>query len=637
MDLLRKTPATVALLVLNVVVFIIIFIGIGSFDEPGWTLHLLQNGAEFNPFTLDGQWYRIFTHMFLHGGLMHLAFNMYALYSVGTEIESDAGTGKFLWVYFLSGVAAALVSLYFSLFSIGVGASGAIFGLFGFSLVTNFVRTRQSGQSVSPIVINFIVFLAINLYFAKAFHADTAAHLGGLACGILIGMLSAVQHDFFWRAKIQYAFILILIAGYFALPRYQVTYYNFFQSVLAAEDSAQAISGKNVSDEFYLTAFRKNAAQWDSSLTLINKHSYLPEELHSDTFKIRKYIKLRRKELDYRITMIQRESYVYLDSIDIVRDSMRHAFPLRYVLKMSPDKGQSNEEPAAAEEPQAKVVKVYFNEDWEEITEPPFTYYRIGIRDSLGRWQGRLIDYYANGDVQMKGAYKNDEQDGVFIYYSDHNTYTSAGRYKDGRYIGKWETYHPNGRLRSEEYYNDRYFMKNLWDSAGHQLVRDGRGKVIEYYPNGIIANEGEYRDGYREGYWYGKHANGEIYYEENFYRGKLTKGRSRNLKGETFVYDASSWYPLPEGGQKKMQEYLQRAAANIEHDASGTVRLSFRVTDNGNLTDFKVVRSVSRITDEAAKQIVKQGPRWIPAREHGDKNVDGFAYVDVEFAAKAD
>jgi membrane associated rhomboid family serine protease/antitoxin component YwqK of YwqJK toxin-antitoxin module len=630
MDLIRKSPATLALLVLNVVIFVIIYLQVKTFDEPEWTLHLLQRGAEFNPFTLDGQWYRIFTHMFLHGGVLHLAFNMYALYSVGTEIENDSGTRKFLWVYFLSGVAAGLVGLYWNLFSIGVGASGAIFGLFGFSLVTNFVRTRQSGQSVRPLVFNFALFLGINLYFAQAFHADTAAHLGGLACGMVIGMLSALEHGWFWRAKIQYAFIPIFIAVYFALPRYQVTYFKFFQSVQAAEDSARLIFGKNGSDEYYLAAFKKNAVLWDSSLTLINKQTYVPEALQSDTFKLRQYIRLRRKELTFRITMVERESYVYFDSIDIARDSMQHFYSLKYPLKMSFDKNK--EQPADEEAPKAEPIKIYFNEEWEEVTTPYFTYFRIGTRDSLGRWQGRVTDYYANGDVQMKGMYKNDEQQGVFIYYSDHHTYTSAGRYHNDRYIGKWETYHTNGRLKTEEYYNDRYFLKNLWDSTGHQLVKDGSGKVIEHYPGGAVATEGEYRDGYQEGYWYGRHENGEMYYEENYYRGKLTKGRSRNLNGETFVYDGSSLFPLPEGGLKKLQEYLQRAGAKADHDAAGTVRLSFRVTDKRHVTDFKVIRSVSKITDAAAKQIVKEGPRWIPAKEHGDKKTDGFAFVDIEF-----
>jgi rhomboid protease GluP len=71
MNFVRKSPATLSLLVLNVVAFIIIYLGVKTFNEPEWTLHLLYHGAEFNPFTLDGQWYRIFTHMFMHGGLLH--------------------------------------------------------------------------------------------------------------------------------------------------------------------------------------------------------------------------------------------------------------------------------------------------------------------------------------------------------------------------------------------------------------------------------------------------------------------------------------------------------------------------------------------------------------------------------------
>jgi membrane associated rhomboid family serine protease/antitoxin component YwqK of YwqJK toxin-antitoxin module len=631
MNLLRKYPVTFTLLFINVMVFIVTYLQINSFAEPAWTLHLLQHGAEFNPYTLDGQWYRLFTHMFLHANVLHILFNMYALYSVGTEVEGDVGLRKFLWIYFLSGIAAALVSLYWSLFTIGVGASGAIFGLFGFSLIRNLFRSRQLGQSMTPILINFVVFLGVNLYFARAMNADTSAHLGGLACGMIIGVLDSVGREWFWRLKIQYTFILLFVVLYFVLPRYQVTYFKFFQFVLATEDSAQQIfSKKNASDDEYRAAFKTNYSRWDTALQMLNHHAYVPKELHSDTFKLKQYIQLRKQENLFRIKLIERESYVYMDSIGIAQDSMRYFFPLDYPLTMTRQKKE--EQPPVPEVSSLQPKKVLYNEEWEEIPYPPYTYYRIGTQDSLGRWQGSLKDFYANGDVQMKGMYNKDERDGVFIYYSDHKTYTSAGRYKDDRNIGKWETFHTNGKLESEVYYNDRYFLKNLWDSVGHQLVKDGNGKVVEHFPNGIVSLEGEYRDGTREGYWQGRHPDGYLYYEENYSHGRLIKGRSKDLKGEIFIYDASSLYPLPEGGYPKLHEYLVAAVKRNNIKAAGTVRLSFRVTSKGKLTDFKTIRSVSKEADQVAKQILKEGIRWTPAKLHGNEKVDGFALVDVEF-----
>lgn len=633
MNFIQKYPATLALILVNVVVFAVLYFQLNSFAEPAWTLHLLKNGAEFNPYSLDGQWYRIFTHMFMHAGIVHIIFNMYALYSVGAEVETEVGLMKFLWVYFLSGIAAALASLYWSLFSIGVGASGAIFGLFGFSLIINVLRSRELGHSVTPIFINFGIFLAINLFLAEAFHADTAAHLGGLACGIVLGVFSASHRDRLRMVKVEYAFLPVFIMIYFALPRYQVTYFKFFQYVLAAEDSARNIFGKNVSDEYYLTAFKKSYARWDTAINMLTAHAYLPEALHSDTFKLKQYIILRKKEYAFRIKMIERESFIYMDSIEIAQDSMQHYNRLDYPLTMTHQRPEETaEQPPAEEKPLLETTRIFYNEDWEEIPEPPFRYYRIGTRDSLGRWQGRIADFYANGDVQMKGTYENDERDGIFIYYSDHKTYTSAGRYRDDRMIGKWETFHNNGRLKSEVYYTDRYFLKNLWDSAGNQLVEDGYGKVVELHASGAVSEEGEYRDGYKEGYWYGRHFNSEMHYEENYYRGRLVSGRSRNLQGETFIYDESSFFPLPAGGYAKLKEYIQGAVKKSGLRTTGTVRLTFRVTDKGKLTDFKILHSVSREADELAKQILKGGPTWIPARDHGYVKVDGFAFVEVTY-----
>lgn len=628
MNNIFRFPITLILIIINVIIYIILYTKSPAKDGSLWTLHLLNSGAIFNPFTLNGEWYRIFTHMFLHGSLLHIGFNMYALYSVGQDVEQETGPLKFLVVYFICGVAAALTSLWWTLFSIGVGASGAIFGLFGFSLVSNLVRTRKSGHSITPLAVNFGLFLILNLVMAEALHADTSAHLGGLACGIVLGVLTAYGEA--KKLKYEYAFLPILIAIYFALPRYQVQYYNFFQYIIAAEDSARNDFNKNASDAFFLQAFRKSEARWDSALALLNAHPYLPKELEEDTFKLRRYIQLMKKESHYRVTMLEYESYIYLDSIHLAADSASSFNQLDYplVMKSAEDQPQLLDE----QEPSLEPIRVLYNKDWEEIAAPPFTFYRLGTRDSLGRWQGRLQDHYANGDVQMKGSYKDDERHGIFIYYSDHKTYESAGRYYNDVSIGKWETFHRNGKLESEVYYTDRYFLKNLWDSAGYQLVKDGNGRVEEKYFNGVIANEGDYRNGYREGLWLGRHKNGALHYEENYFHGRLVNGRSRDLTGDTFIYDESSFFPLPVGGLKGLKEYLRQEVDKHHVNYSGVVRLNFRVTSQGSLTDFKILKSVSKEADELAKQILKEGPQWIPAKEHGHEIIDGFAYAEVEF-----
>lgn len=631
-NFIRKYPATLSLVVVNIVVFLGMYLQTGTLEEPTWTLHSLQQGALFNPYTLKDEWYRILTAMFMHGHLLHLAVNMSALLFTGSQLEEVVGTGKFLWVYFITGIAAAFSSLYWNLFTIGVGASGALFGLFGFSIVLHIYYKRQQKLPIMPVLVSFTVFLVVNTIFSQALHGDHAAHFGGLIAGIALALFTQIVTRSFHKIVVEYIAVVLLVVLFFVMPRYQVRYFDFYQQVLVAEDSANSIfDKKNLSDEAFAQAFKENTLLWDSALASLQSQAYIPEALQSDTFKLRRYLNLRRLENIFRVSMIERESYIYLDSIELMQDSLQHYLSLDYPLSLAHVRVKK-EEPEPDEAPPVEMIKVWYDHNWEEVPGPPASYYRIGARDSLGRWQGAVRDFYISGAIQMKGTYKDDKRDGVFIYYSDHKTYTSAGRYRNNRSIGKWETYHTNGRLASEVYYTDRYFLKNLWDSAGHQWVKDGEGREIQRYANGVVAAEGEYRDGYKEGYWYGRHENGDMYYEENYHQGRLVHGRSRSLKGEIVVYDASSEYPLPEGGYKKLNGYLREEAGKINSPVKGTVRLSFRVTTDKVLADIEVESSLSPELDEKAKEILRNGPAWIPAKEHGQKPVEGYSAVSIDF-----
>jgi len=634
MDFIRRFPATVFLLLANTLVFIVCYYQAKTFSDPVWALTLLQLGAEFNPLTLDKEWYRVFTHMFLHGHVMHLAFNMYALFSVGSVLEQEIGTKKFIWVYFLAGIAASLTSLYWNLFTIGVGASGAIFGLFGFSVVLNLFQTHQQGRSIIPILINFGIFLIINLLFAKALHADNAAHMGGLVAGASLAGLTMIQNQNH-SVSVEYLFLPLLVVIYFLLPRYQVKYYHFFEKVFAQEDSTKLLfANRNITDDQFANGLKKENAGWDSTLKSLNTITYLPEALHLDTFKLRHYIGLRKKENDYRVTMIEHESYIYMDSIEYADSQIAQYLALEHI---PPRLHQSTSTPVQqpSDEKSQEPIQIWYDENWEELSSGTGKFYRIGVRDSLGRWQGKLKDFYANGEVQMKGGFHNNEHDGVFIYYSNHHTYESAGRYRDGKRIGKWENFYRNGQLESEVYYRDGYFLKSYWDSTGVQQVKDGFGHVVRRYVNGVIAEEGSYRNGRQQDFWIGHHPNGQLYFEEYYINGRLTKGRSQNPQGKNFVYDESSFYASPEIGKIKMEAYLKEEAAKVNSKEEGSIRLSFRVTPNSTITDVKVEKGLSKELNERAKEILLKGPRWLPAHNHGYIAIEGYGFATFDFTSK--
>ena len=128
----------------------------------------------------DGEWYRMVTAMFLHASLLHLAFNMLALYWLGTVVEQALGTWRFLLIYFVSGLAGSAGALVFSgPLAATVGASGAIYGIMGALLVLEY---RATGSFAGP-VLGFIV-LNLALTFAIP-NISVGGHLGGLAGGIL--------------------------------------------------------------------------------------------------------------------------------------------------------------------------------------------------------------------------------------------------------------------------------------------------------------------------------------------------------------------------------------------------------------------------------------------------------------------
>jgi membrane associated rhomboid family serine protease len=330
----KKFPATVSLIVINVLVFTITFIQAGDSDGRMFTLVLLKMGALFNPLALDKEWYRIFTHMFLHGGLMHIGFNMYALYVVGREIELMVGTKKFTMVYFVCGIASALNSLYWSMFAISVGASGAIFGLFGFSLIVNIFLSRRSGKSLTPLLLNFAFFIGINLMISKSVNADNAAHFGGLTAGLIIGLYSLLSGGgpSFLKVRIEYFMIVLLIVIYFSLPRYQVSYYKFFQRILATEDSTDQRLKPGLSDQMYLKSLARNVQDWDTTLTMLDAQKYLPPALAADTAKLRKYIGLRKKENTFKKLGIETGSTVYVDSLRRIQEQMAPNLQLQYPL-----------------------------------------------------------------------------------------------------------------------------------------------------------------------------------------------------------------------------------------------------------------------------------------------------------------
>ncbi|KND44162.1 MULTISPECIES: rhomboid family intramembrane serine protease [Streptomyces] len=155
----------------------------------------------------EGQWYRLVTSMFLHGSVTHILFNMLSLWWIGGPLEAALGRARYLTLYFCSGLAgSALTYLLAAPNQPSLGASGAIFGLFG----ATGVLMRRLRYDMRPL----IILLVINLIFtfSPMFNIAWEAHVGGLVGGVLIGyaMVHAPRER---RALIQYGACALVLAA----------------------------------------------------------------------------------------------------------------------------------------------------------------------------------------------------------------------------------------------------------------------------------------------------------------------------------------------------------------------------------------------------------------------------------------
>lgn len=173
------TPVTVVLVAVNVLVYVITATQGFGLNAPGGAL--FADWALVGVLVDQGDWWRLVTAMFLHAGILHLAFNMFALYWLGSAVELALGMRRYLLLYFVSGIAGSAGALVFSSpLAITVGASGAIFGVMGALLILEYRATGSlAGQAMMLIVLNLVITFSIA-------GISKGGHIGGLVGGILV-------------------------------------------------------------------------------------------------------------------------------------------------------------------------------------------------------------------------------------------------------------------------------------------------------------------------------------------------------------------------------------------------------------------------------------------------------------------
>jgi membrane associated rhomboid family serine protease len=181
---IRRDPQlTYVLIAINVVAFVAMAAsGGGLTGRAGGEVFV--NGALFGPAVAAGDWWRIVTGGFLHSGLLHIAFNMYFLYFLGTMLEPEIGRLRFGIIYFVSLLGGSFGALVASPDAVTVGASGAVFGLMGAAILA--LRARGIDPMQSGLGVTLLLNLGITLVIPNI---SVGGHIGGLVAGGIVGYL----------------------------------------------------------------------------------------------------------------------------------------------------------------------------------------------------------------------------------------------------------------------------------------------------------------------------------------------------------------------------------------------------------------------------------------------------------------
>ncbi|MEG2283404.1 MAG: rhomboid family intramembrane serine protease [Bacilli bacterium] len=181
----KKDPVVTKVLIgINILVFLYMTFS-GNFDN------YTNRFCVYGPLIRAGEYYRLITGIFLHGGILHLVFNMYALYIIGSQIEGFMGKTKYLIIYLFSGVMGSLLSITLGSYA-SVGASGAIFGLMGCLLYFGYHYRVYLGNVIKSQIIPLILFNLVMGFVMTGI--DNFAHIGGLIGGILISIALGVKY-----------------------------------------------------------------------------------------------------------------------------------------------------------------------------------------------------------------------------------------------------------------------------------------------------------------------------------------------------------------------------------------------------------------------------------------------------------
>jgi rhomboid protease GluP len=293
---------------INILIFLLMVISGVNVILPN-SENLLSWGANFRPLTLAGQPWRLLTNCFLHIGIFHLLFNMYALLYIGILLEPRLGSWRFGITYVITGIIASVTSLYMHEMTISAGASGAIFGMYGVFLAM--LTTNLIEKSIRKALLgSIVIFVGYNILNGLNGNIDNAAHIGGLVSGILIGYSFYPGLMKLGDKKLELGLPVVLIAAllvfssweYNRIPKDIVEYQEGMKKFSTIERKALTFynkqrhaSGPLSTGELLAELKDTGLVYWQEGKQLILKLDNLniPSQLHERNGKLITYCDLR--------------------------------------------------------------------------------------------------------------------------------------------------------------------------------------------------------------------------------------------------------------------------------------------------------------------------------------------------------
>ena len=276
-------PVTIALIAACALVYLAMVLrGVSAFNPT--PQQAIAFGADFGPLTLNGQWWRLVTSMFVHFGILHIGLNMWCLWNLGRAAEQLLGRFSYLLAYFVTGIFGSIASVYWHPLATGAGASGAIFGMAGVLVTFVYLKKTPAHLQINRNLLSSLgTFIFYNLVFGAAIPGiSNAAHIGGLVMGLALGatLPHAEAPEYSRRARLSVVAIvsaIVLIASAVATKRIRsgVGELAAIQQLLASGNTPEAEAQLQ-----QLTAREPNLAAAQSLLASIYfKEKRFPEAL----------------------------------------------------------------------------------------------------------------------------------------------------------------------------------------------------------------------------------------------------------------------------------------------------------------------------------------------------------------------